>query len=73
MLLEVLRGLNKTVLLVTHDLDEALYLSSHIVSARGRPDCRHAAREGFACTRKFPRSKAMFAPCAAIERRPPTR
>ena len=31
MLLEVLRGLNKTVLLVTHDLDEALYLSSHIV------------------------------------------
>jgi osmoprotectant transport system ATP-binding protein len=31
MLLELLRGLNKTVLLVTHDLDEALYLSSHIV------------------------------------------
>jgi osmoprotectant transport system ATP-binding protein len=31
MLLKVLRGLSKTVLLVTHDLDEALYLSSHIV------------------------------------------
>ena len=31
MLLDLLRGLNKTVLLVTHDLDEALYLSSRIV------------------------------------------
>jgi osmoprotectant transport system ATP-binding protein len=31
MLLNVLRGLSKTVVLVTHDLDEALYLSSHIV------------------------------------------
>jgi osmoprotectant transport system ATP-binding protein len=27
----LLRRLNKTVLLVTHDLDEALYLASHIV------------------------------------------
>jgi osmoprotectant transport system ATP-binding protein len=31
MLRELLRRLNKTVLLVTHDLDEALYLASHIV------------------------------------------
>jgi osmoprotectant transport system ATP-binding protein len=31
MLRELLQRLNKTVLLVTHDLDEALYLASHIV------------------------------------------
>jgi osmoprotectant transport system ATP-binding protein len=31
MLRDLLRRLNKTVLLVTHDLDEALYLASHIV------------------------------------------
>lgn len=31
MLLALLQRLNKTVLLVTHDLDEALYLASHIV------------------------------------------
>jgi osmoprotectant transport system ATP-binding protein len=31
MLLALLKRLNKTVLLVTHDLDEALYLASHIV------------------------------------------
>jgi osmoprotectant transport system ATP-binding protein len=31
MLRELLLRLNKTVLLVTHDLDEALYLASHIV------------------------------------------
>jgi osmoprotectant transport system ATP-binding protein len=31
MLRELLRRLNKTVLLVTHDLEEALYLASHIV------------------------------------------
>jgi osmoprotectant transport system ATP-binding protein len=31
MLCELLRGLKKTVLLVTHDLNEALYLASHIV------------------------------------------
>jgi osmoprotectant transport system ATP-binding protein len=35
MLLELLRRLNKTVLLVTHDLDEALYLASHIVLLEG--------------------------------------
>ncbi|HTZ57139.1 MAG TPA: ATP-binding cassette domain-containing protein [Acidobacteriaceae bacterium] len=31
MLRELLERLNKTVILVTHDLDEALYLASHIV------------------------------------------
>lgn len=31
MLRDLLRRLNKTVLLVTHDLDEALYLATHIV------------------------------------------
>lgn len=31
MLRDLLRRLNKTVLLVTHDLDEALYLAAHIV------------------------------------------
>jgi osmoprotectant transport system ATP-binding protein len=31
MLRDLLQRLNKTVLLVTHDLDEALYLASHIV------------------------------------------
>jgi NitT/TauT family transport system ATP-binding protein len=31
MLRDLLRRLHKTVLLVTHDLDEALYLASHIV------------------------------------------
>jgi osmoprotectant transport system ATP-binding protein len=31
MLRELLQRLNKTVLLITHDLDEALYLASHIV------------------------------------------
>jgi len=35
MLRELLRRLNKTVLLVTHDLDEALYLASHIVLLEG--------------------------------------
>jgi osmoprotectant transport system ATP-binding protein len=31
MLRDLLRRLHKTVLLVTHDLDEALYLASHLV------------------------------------------
>jgi osmoprotectant transport system ATP-binding protein len=31
MMLDLLRGLKKTVLLVTHDLDEALYLADRIV------------------------------------------
>lgn len=35
MLRELLRRLNKTVLLVTHDLDEALYLATHIVLLEG--------------------------------------
>jgi osmoprotectant transport system ATP-binding protein len=35
MLRDLLRRLNKTVLLVTHDLDEALYLASHIVLLEG--------------------------------------
>jgi osmoprotectant transport system ATP-binding protein len=35
MLLALLKRLNKTVLLVTHDLDEALYLASHIVLMEG--------------------------------------
>jgi osmoprotectant transport system ATP-binding protein len=35
MLLALLQRLNKTVLLVTHDLDEALYLASHIVLMEG--------------------------------------
>ena len=35
MLRALLQRLNKTVLLVTHDLDEALYLASHIVLMEG--------------------------------------
>jgi osmoprotectant transport system ATP-binding protein len=35
MLRELLRRLHKTVLLVTHDLDEALYLASHLVLLEG--------------------------------------
>jgi osmoprotectant transport system ATP-binding protein len=35
MLRDLLRRLHKTVLLVTHDLDEALYLASHIVLLEG--------------------------------------
>ena len=35
MLLDLLRRLHKTVLLVTHDLDEALYLASHLVLLEG--------------------------------------
>ena len=35
MLRDLLQRLNKTVLLVTHDLDEALYLASHIVLLEG--------------------------------------
>jgi len=35
MLRALLKRLNKTVLLVTHDLDEALYLASHIVLMEG--------------------------------------
>jgi osmoprotectant transport system ATP-binding protein len=35
MLRDLLRRLNKTVLLVTHDLEEALYLASHIVLLEG--------------------------------------
>ena len=35
MLRTLLQRLNKTVLLVTHDLDEALYLASHIVLMEG--------------------------------------
>jgi osmoprotectant transport system ATP-binding protein len=35
MLRELLKRLGKTVLLVTHDLDEALYLASHIVLLEG--------------------------------------
>jgi osmoprotectant transport system ATP-binding protein len=35
MLRELLQRLHKTVLLVTHDLDEALYLASHIVLLEG--------------------------------------
>ena len=35
MLRALLKRLNKTVLLVTHDLDEALYLASHIVLLEG--------------------------------------
>jgi osmoprotectant transport system ATP-binding protein len=35
MLLSLLQRLNKTVLLVTHDLDEALYLASHVVLMEG--------------------------------------
>jgi osmoprotectant transport system ATP-binding protein len=35
MLRALLQRLNKTVLLVTHDLDEALYLSSHLVLMEG--------------------------------------
>jgi osmoprotectant transport system ATP-binding protein len=35
MLRELLSRLEKTVLLVTHDLDEALYLASHIVLLEG--------------------------------------
>ena len=35
MLLALLQRLNKTVLLVTHDLDEALFLASHIVLMEG--------------------------------------
>jgi osmoprotectant transport system ATP-binding protein len=35
MLRELLRRLNKTVLLVTHDLNEALYLASHIALLEG--------------------------------------
>jgi osmoprotectant transport system ATP-binding protein len=35
MLRELLQRLNKTVLLVTHDLDEALYLASHLVLLEG--------------------------------------
>ncbi len=35
MLLELLKRLHKTVLLVTHDLDEALYLASHLVLLEG--------------------------------------
>lgn len=35
MLLALLKRLNKTVLLVTHDLDEALFLASHIVLMEG--------------------------------------
>jgi osmoprotectant transport system ATP-binding protein len=35
MLRDLLRRLHKTVLLVTHDLDEALYLASHLVLLEG--------------------------------------
>jgi osmoprotectant transport system ATP-binding protein len=35
MLRDLLRRLHKTVLLITHDLDEALYLASHIVLLEG--------------------------------------
>jgi osmoprotectant transport system ATP-binding protein len=35
MLRDLLRRLQKTVLLITHDLDEALYLASHIVLLEG--------------------------------------
>jgi osmoprotectant transport system ATP-binding protein len=35
MLRDLLQRLHKTVLLVTHDLDEALYLASHIVLLEG--------------------------------------
>jgi osmoprotectant transport system ATP-binding protein len=35
MLRDLLLRLHKTVLLITHDLDEALYLASHIVLLEG--------------------------------------
>jgi len=51
MLRDLLRRLEKTVLLVTHDLDEALYLSTRIVlMEQGRLIANVAASEFLAST-----------------------
>jgi osmoprotectant transport system ATP-binding protein len=47
MLRALLARLNKTVLLVTHDLDEALYLASHIVLLEGGKVVAHLPAEEF--------------------------
>ena len=45
MLRGLLRGLKKTVLLITHDLDEALYLADRIVLLRRQAGCQLAPEE----------------------------
>jgi osmoprotectant transport system ATP-binding protein len=47
MLRALLARLNKTVLLVTHDLDEALYLASHIVLLESGKIVAHLPAEEF--------------------------
>jgi ABC-type nitrate/sulfonate/bicarbonate transport system ATPase subunit len=36
-LLRVLEGLNKTILFITHDIDEALFLSDRVIVLGGTP------------------------------------
>ena len=47
MLRELLERLHKTVLLVTHDLDEALYLASHLVLLEGGKVVAHLPSDQF--------------------------
>jgi ABC-type taurine transport system ATPase subunit len=56
------------VLLVTHDLDEALYLASHIVLLEGGKVVANLPAENFSA-RKSRRCRAMCAPCIGARKR----
>ncbi len=69
MLRELLRRMNKTVLLVTHDLDEALYLASQIVLLEGGKDRGQYARGRISQLANSGSRRAMCAPCSGAGRR----